>query len=395
MKKKLAYILGIRPDVIRSALILKHLRNQREFDTVFIWSGQHYSDNLKDIFFRELGVNPPEIELGCGSDIDAEITGELIIKLSKVLAEIKPEAAVFLGDTNTVLGYAAPLQLNIPIVHIEACMRCYNWNMPEERFRTTIDHASDLMYTYLDEYKKQGVREGLNPNNIVVVGNPIVDILQKYYSERKDKYDKMASKDFFKVRNIEKGNYYISTWHRRENVYDDRTFKAITKLLSDSPYPVYFPASYRTQKELKKRKIELPDHIIIVNPIGYEELLVLMTNARGVLSDSGTIVEETCVLQIPTINMRISSERPQVYDVGGCVKFNPMNNNTYQNELIYKKLESLRGKKWSHPFGDGKSSERIANDLKKRVLDGRLRGHLPTDYHIPIDHPYREDEIKL
>lgn len=395
MKKKIAYILGIRPDVIRSALILKHLRSNKEFETVFIWSGQHYSDNLKDIFFRELDVPSPDIELGCASDIDAEISGELIIKLSKVLQDLKPEAAVFLGDTNTVLGFIAPLQLNIPIVHIEACMRCYNWDMPEERFRTTIDHASDLMYTYLDEYKEQGIREGLNPKNIIVVGNPIVDILQKYYFERKEKYDRVATGDFFKKRGIDKDKYYVLTCHRRENVEEVEVFRSIVRLIQDSPYPIYFPASYRTQKVLKRMKITLPDHIILVDPIGYEELLVLMINSAGVLSDSGTIVEETCILQIPTVNIRISSERPQVYDAGGCIKFDPRNGEIYPSRIIYKKLENLRGKGWEHNLGDGKSSVRIAEDLKKRLLSGDFRGHKKKNYHILVDHPYREDEIKL
>lgn len=395
MKKKIAYILGIRPDVIRSALILKHLRSSKEFETVFIWSGQHYSDNLKDIFFRELDVPPPDIELGCASDIDAEISGELIIKLSKVLQDLKPEATVFLGDTNTVLGFTAPLLLNIPIVHIEACMRCYNWNMPEERNRTVIDHGSDLMYTYLDEYKQQGIKEGLNPRNIVVVGNPIVDVLQKYYFDKKEKFDKMANVDFFKKRQIEKGQYYVATWHRRENLYDLKTFQAIVRLLSDSVYPIYFPVSYRTQKVLKEMKIELPKRVIIVDPIGYEELLTLIVNSRGVLSDSGTIIEETCILQIPTVNIRTSSERPQVYDAGGCVKFDPGDSDAYPSKIIYNKLESLRGKKWKHNLGDGKSSARIAEDLKKRLLSGDFRGHKKENYHISIDHPYREDEIKL
>src|SRR3989338_6694633 len=161
-------------------------------------------------------------------------------------------------------------------------MRCYNWNMPEERFRTTIDHASDLMYVYLDEYKKQGIREGLNPNNIVVVGNPIVDILQKYYFEKINKYYKIANEGFFKSRNIEKDNYYIATCHRRENINEEKNLKAILKLLSDSPFSIYFPAGYRTQKILKERRIKIPKHIIMVDPIGYKELLALMVNSRGV-----------------------------------------------------------------------------------------------------------------
>ena len=198
-KKRLAIILGIRPDVIRASLILNSIRNSEEFDIKFIWSGQHYSDNLKDVFFRELNVKPPDIELGAEGDTDAEISAAVITKLYPVLMELKPEAAVFLGDTNTVMGCLAAAQLNIPIVHIEGCMRSYDWRMPEEKYRGTIDHLSDVIYTYFEEYKKQGVAEGLNPKSIVLVQNLIVDVLNAYYFEKKNFYDSMAMDNFLSL----------------------------------------------------------------------------------------------------------------------------------------------------------------------------------------------------
>ena len=199
-KKKLAIILGIRPDVIRASLILNSIREVDEFDVRFIWSGQHYSDNLKDVFFRELNVRPPDIELGAGGDTDAEISAAVISKLYPVLKELQPEAVVFLGDTNTVMGCLAAAQLNISIVHIEGCMRSYDWRMPEEKYRGTIDHLSDVIYTYFDEYKQQGVAEGLNPKSIVLVQNLIVDVLNAYYFANKDYYDEMATDDYFSKR---------------------------------------------------------------------------------------------------------------------------------------------------------------------------------------------------
>jgi len=204
-KKTIAYVIGIRPDLIRSALILKHLRSSKKVNTVFIWSGQHYSDNLKDVFFRDLKIQEPEIDLDCGGETDGEIVGKLISKLYPALKKIGPDVVVCLGDTNTVMGIISALQLDIPIVHIEGCMRCYNWEMPEERYRTTIDHMADLIYSYLPEYKAQGIREGLNPKNIVLTGNPIVDILDKYYFSQKGKYSKIANAQFFKKKESFKG----------------------------------------------------------------------------------------------------------------------------------------------------------------------------------------------
>ena len=153
----------------------------------------------------------------------------------------QPDVAVFLGDTNTVMGCIAAGQLNIPIVHIEGCMRSYDWRMPEEKYRTVIDHLSDVIYTYFDEYKEQGVREGLNPRNIVVIQNLIVDVLQHYYFDRLDEYDEYASDEFFAERGLERGEFYLMTCHRRESVEAPEPLTAILELIGKVGRPVYFP----------------------------------------------------------------------------------------------------------------------------------------------------------
>src|SRR2546422_1594152 len=267
-KPKLAIVLGIRPDVIRASLFLNMIRSDLRVDVTFIWSGQHYSDNLKDIFFRELGVKPPDIELGCAGETDAEITGAVISRLYPVLDELRPEAAVFLGDTNTVMGSLAAAQLNIPVVHIEGCMRAYDWRMPEEKYRTLIDHLSDVIYTYFDEYRRQGINEGLNPDSIVVVGNPIVDVLNRYYYERQDYYERLANNAFFRRRGLVKGEYYLMTCHRRENVHILPSLRNILALIGSTPRRVYFTASYRTQKVIRESNLRAPANVTIVDPIG-------------------------------------------------------------------------------------------------------------------------------
>jgi UDP-N-acetylglucosamine 2-epimerase (non-hydrolysing) len=392
-KKKLAFILGIRPDVIRAALVINHLRRYDDIDLVFIWSGQHYSDNLKSIFFRELDIAPAEIDLGCGGETDADVVASVVSRLYKVLREMDPIAAVFLGDTNTTTGALAAAQLNIPIVHIEGCMRSYDWRMPEEKYRTTIDHLADVIYTYFDEYKEQGIREGLNPSNIVVVQNPIVDILNHYYYARKQYFDDMAAPEFFRSRKIEKGDYYLMTCHRRENVHIPASFRAILSLVAAAPRKVWFPASYRTQKVLSEMGLTLPANVLMVDPIGYEEILCLMVNSRGVITDSGTVVEETCVLQIPSLQMRKSTERPQVYDVGSSVKFDPAVPDRYPAAEVFRKLEGLYGKSWPQTLGDGKSSERIAEDLHRRVVENDFARHRPENYQVPIARSYRDDGL--
>ncbi|MBM3252219.1 MAG: UDP-N-acetyl glucosamine 2-epimerase [Candidatus Omnitrophica bacterium] len=393
-KKKLAIILGIRPDIIRASLVLKQLFAQNKHEIIFIWSGQHYSDNLKDLFFRELDVPRPSIELGASGETDAEISSEVIRRLYPVLQDLKPAAAMFLGDTNTVVGSIAAAQLNIPIVHFEGCWSAYDWRMPETKYRNLIDQLSDVIYTYSPEYKYQGILAGLNPKNIVVTyGNPIVEILDTYYFKQKINFDALATPEFFRSRAIKKGEYYLMTCHRRENVHIRRSFENILKLIGSTERKIYFPASYRTQKVLKECDLSLPKNVIMVDPVGYKEILALIVNSRGVITDSGTVVEETCVLQIPSLQMRKATERPQVYDVGSSVKFDPDQPEKYPPETVLKKFENLYGKKWQHGLGDGKASERIADDLLWRLDNDGFRLHKPEDYHLWIERSYREDGL--
>ena len=274
-KNKLAIVLGIRPDVIRASIVLEKLRSQNKHEIIFIWSGQHYDDNLKDIFFRDLNVAPPEMELGAKGNTDAEMVGSVISRLSPVLAKMQPEAVVFLGDTNTVIGCIAAAQLNIPIVHIEGCMRSYDWRMPEEKYRSVIDHLADVIYTYFPEYKQQAIDEGLNPNNIILTTNLIVDVMNRYYFEVKDKFDALATDSYFAERNIEKGEFYLMTCHRRENVHIRSSFENILSLIGATDRKIYFPASYRTQKALKEyglydrlnKRIKLVESSALQSPI--------------------------------------------------------------------------------------------------------------------------------
>jgi UDP-N-acetylglucosamine 2-epimerase (non-hydrolysing) len=308
---------------------------------------------------------------------------------------MQPDAVIFLGDTNTTAGCIAAAQLNIPIIHIEGCWHSYDWRMPEEKYRTLIDHLSDVIYTYEEEYRERGIAEGLNPKNIVVVKNPIVDILNEFYFKQKKQLEKLATISFFSERNIKDKNYYLMTCHRRENVQIKKSFLTIINLAANAKYKIYFPASYRTQKIIKDLKLTLPQNLIMVDPVGYNEMLILLTHARAVLTDSGTLNEEACVLNIPCINMRKSTERPQVYDVKASVKFDPDRPDIYTPEIIYKKLEKISRTPWTHNFGDGKSSQRIASDIIKRLRENKIRGFLPENNHLPIQRSFIEDGIKI
>ncbi len=385
--------LGIRPDLIRASRVIHMLRDHPEVNLTLCWSGQHYDDALKDVFIRDLGLPDPDVELGATGSNDAEVAASVIARLSGTLRELQPEVAVFLGDTNTVMGSIAAGQLNIPVVHIEGCMRSFDWRMPEEKYRTIIDHLSDVIYTYFDDYKEQGVREGLNPRNVVVIQNLIVDVLEHYYFARRDEYERYADDAFFAQRGLERNGYFLMTCHRRESVESPEPLTAILDVVGRSPWPVYFPASYRTQKRLVEFGLEVPPNVTMVDPIGYRELLALLGHSRGALTDSGTVVEETAVLGVPSLQIRKATERPQVYDCGSSVKFDPARPEEYPAGDLFGKLEALHGRGFDHGLGDGHASERLVADLVERLRSGTIRGHRPEDSHIDVSRSYREDGL--
>jgi UDP-N-acetylglucosamine 2-epimerase (non-hydrolysing) len=371
-------VLGIRPDIIRASLLIEDLRKRMGSNFSLIWSGQHYSANLKDVFFQQLDLDRPEVELGAKGESDAEIVSSVIRNLGSYLSENRPAGVAFLGDTNTVMGTVAAAQLNIPILHIEGGMRSYDWRMPEEKFRKVADHLSDTIYAYLPAYKDQAMAEGIPGVNIEVTGNPIVDVLNKYFISGKLR---MSDSSFsqYKTRMYDLKDsemFMLMTCHRRENIENKESLERVLNLAKASPYKVIFPAGYRTQEKLREFACVIPDNVHICDPIGYLELLELLTRAEAVLTDSGTIVEEAAVLGVPSIQMRHSTERPQVYDWGASVKFDPTLHDINPVSKI-EKLLSLKSSVWKHTFGDGNSSERIANSILEKYEGRCFSSHDP------------------
>jgi len=382
--KDLAIILGIRPDVIRASRILKLLNNQNSVDFDFIWSGQHYSENMKDVFFNQLDVPKPNFEFQVNKSDDSTIVSSTIENLFSHFETHKYKAAVFLGDTNTVMGSIAAAQHNIPVVHIEGCMRSYDWRMPEEKYRTVIDHLSDRIYAYLESYKLQGLNEGISENVIKVTGNPIVDII----NENSELFESGSKYLDDKVLDLSNDKFVLATCHRRENILNEESFKRITSLLNFiDDRKVIFPMGYKTQEILKISNISLNKNIKIIDPIGYLEFMYLLKKADYVATDSGTVVEEACILNVPSIQMRYSSERPEVYDVEASVKFDPTSDNNFDH--IVDKVKNLK-RGWKNPFGEGNSSEIIVNDLIELSNTDSFRRHMPSDYPFDTSRSFKE-----
>ena len=382
--KDIGLILGIRPDVIRASKILKLLTQSTDIEFDFIWSGQHYSENMKDVFFNQLNTPKPDYEFNIDVTNDATTVSSIINETYSHLENHKYKAVMFLGDTNTVMGSIGVAQHNTPIVHIEGCMRSYDWRMPEEKYRKTIDHLSDRIYSYLPSYKKQGLNEGISDSIIKVTGNPIVDILDEF----KDLFDTGVNFLDDKVKNfIKEDEFVLVTCHRRENIFSPESFENIINLINATNKKVVFTMGYATQRELKDSGMKLNNNILVIDPIGYLEFIYLLKHSSYCLSDSGTVIEEACILGIPTIQMRYSTERPEVYEVKSSIKFDPTNNNDNLEELHFKAYE-LKSTVWNHPFGDGTSSQVIVDDLIDLSKNNDFSKHSRKNYDFDISRSF-------
>ncbi len=291
---------------------------------------------------------------------------------------------MFLGDTNTVMGSIGVAQHNIPIIHIEGCMRSYDWRMPEEKYRKTIDHLSDRIYSYLPSYKKQGLNEGISENIIKVTGNPIVDILEEFK-------DLFSSGEEYLDENVKKfindEPFLLATSHRRENILNKLSLKNIVDLINSSDKKVVFPMGYATQRQIKEFGLNLNDNVLVIDPIGYLEFIYLLKKSQYCISDSGTVIEEACILNIPSIQMRYSTERPEVYEVGSSIKFDPtLEVQKFQD--IHLMVDNLNNNKWSHPFGDGTSSKVIVEDLIDLSTNNKFHMHNKEDYDFDISRSF-------
>ena len=264
-------------------------------------------------------------------------------------------------------------------------MRSYDWRMPEEKYRTVIDHLSDRIYAYLDSYKQQGLNEGISDKIIKVTGNPIVDIIHEHsiYFDTGSNY---LDDDVLDLINE---SFVLVTCHRRENILTKESFENIVSLLNTIKNSnVIFPMGYKTQKILKNSGLILNDNIKVIDPIGYLEFMFLLKRAEFVATDSGTVVEEACILGVPSIQMRLSTERPEVYDVDSSIKFDPTNSNIEFTEII-QKVKSIKPG-WQNPFGDGNSSEIIVNDLIQLSKNNDFKKHNPDDYSFDTTRSFIE-----
>lgn len=315
-KIKIVTVVGTRPEIIRLSSILDRLNKSRSIDHYLIHTGQNYDNNLNDIFFNDLELKKPDYYLDSAKENSIATIGDILIKIDKVLDNIEPDAFVVLGDTNSCLCSIAAKKKKIPIFHLEAGNRCFDTRVPEESNRKIVDHIADINLTYSDIAREYLIREGLNPDQIIKVGSPMFEVISKHKN-------KILKSNILKELKIEAQKYILVSCHREENVDNENNFNKIidslNNLASYYKYPVIFSTHPRTRKMIQRRKPKLNKLIRLIEPFGFIDYNNLQINSFVVLSDSGTISEESSILNFKALNIRESHERPEAMEEASVV----------------------------------------------------------------------------
>jgi UDP-N-acetyl-L-fucosamine synthase len=307
MKKlKILTVVGTRPEIIRLSRVLKSLDEHCEH--VLVHTGQNYDYELNQIFFDDLGIRNPDYFLSAAGATSAETIGNVIIAVDRVLEEVKPDALLVLGDTNSCMAVIPAKRKMIPVFHMEAGNRCFDQRVPEEINRRIIDHTADINMTYSSIAREYLLREGLPADMVIKTGSPMKEVLQYYLKgiEASDVLDRLR---------LEKGKFFVVSAHREENIDYELNFCKLVDILNTiaSKYnlPVIVSTHPRTQKRIDSAGVKFHKNIQLLKPLGFKDYNKLQISAKAVLSDSGTINEESSILNFPALNIRETHERPE------------------------------------------------------------------------------------
>tara|TARA_B100001059_G_scaffold81784_1_gene79829 strand:- start:1978 stop:3117 length:1140 start_codon:yes stop_codon:yes gene_type:complete len=308
---KIVTVVGTRPEIIRLSSVINRLNASAFIDHTLIHTGQNYDKNLNDIFFNDLEIKKPDFYLDAAKGNPIQTIGEILIKIDPLLEEINPDAILILGDTNSCLSAIVAKKKKIPIFHFEAGNRCFDFRVPEETNRRLVDHISDINLTYSSNASNNLLNEGLPSDRIIKVGSPMYEVISKNIGKIK------KSKVLDKLK-LEKQRYFLISCHREENIDDLNNFnKLINSLNIISDFyslPIIFPVHPRTKKIIDKNKPKLNDLIKLIDPLGFIDYNQLQINSNVVLSDSGTISEESSILNFRAINIRETHERHEAME---------------------------------------------------------------------------------
>lgn len=312
MKKlKVMTVVGTRPEIIRLSRTLDALDSSEAVEHIIVHTGQNYDYELNQIFFEDLGLRKPDYFLEAAGQTATETVGNILIKIDPLLEQLKPDAFLVLGDTNSCLCAIPAKKRHIPIFHMEAGNRCFDQRVPEETNRKIVDHISDVNLTYSDIAREYLLREGLSADRIIKTGSPMFEVLNHYLPQIK------ASHVLEKL-NLEEGKFFVVSSHREENINSDKNFlgliESLNAIADQYKMPIIVSTHPRTRNMIDKMKVEVRKEVQFLKPLGFHDYNALQMRSFAVLSDSGTISEESSTLNFRALNIRQAHERPEAME---------------------------------------------------------------------------------
>ena len=311
LKLKVMTVVGTRPEIIRLSRVMAALDISEAIEHIIVHTGQNYDYELNQIFFEDLGLRKPDHFLNAAGATATETVGQILIKIDPLLESVQPDAFLVLGDTNSCLCAIPAKKRQIPIFHMEAGNRCFDQRVPEETNRKIVDHVSDINLTYSDIAREYLLREGLPADRIIKTGSPMYEVLNHYLTNIK------ASKVLKKLE-LEEGKFFVISAHREENINSERNFTRLMEsfnLIAEKyNFPIIVSTHPRTRNMIEKKKIEMHPNVRFLKPLGFNDYNALQMRSFAVLSDSGTISEESSVLNFRALNIREAHERPEAME---------------------------------------------------------------------------------
>jgi UDP-N-acetyl-L-fucosamine synthase len=310
-KIKVMTVVGTRPEIIRLSRVLDSLSSSKAIEHILVHTGQNYDYELNQIFFDDLGIKAPSYFLNAAGSTPTETIGQILIKIDALLEEIKPDAFLILGDTNSCLCAIPAKKRHIPIFHMEAGNRCFDQRVPEETNRKIVDHIADINLTYSSIAREYLLREGIPADRIIKTGSPMYEVLE-FYKE------KIYESNILKELGLNKFKYFVVSCHREENVSDINKFQELVSTLNEIceiyDFPIIVSTHPRTRKIIDTMSLKINSKILFLKPLSFSDYNFLQINSYAVLSDSGTISEESSILGFPALNIREAHERPEAME---------------------------------------------------------------------------------
>lgn len=353
--RKIITIIGARPQFIKAAIVSKALE-ARGVSELILHTGQHFDSNMSDVFFDELGIPKPAFNLGIGGGSHGQNTGRMIEAIEQVLIEEKPDWLLVYGDTDSTLaGALAAVKLHIPIAHVEAGLRSFNRRMPEEINRILTDHAATRLFAPTQAAMSNLSNEGVSADKILNVGDVMFDAAL-FYGAKAEQHSHILTKLGLKSK-----EYILATVHRAENTDIPARLGAIIDGMSESDQQIVLPVHPRTKARMKTAGLTLPDNVIAIEPVGYLDMVMLEKNAALIMTDSGGVQKEAFFYHVPCVTLRDETEWLELVEAGWNQIVPPVNAETIKSAI----LQTRKGGKSIQPYGDGKASELIADELGK------------------------------